>query len=70
MAQTFVQDVCNAIVQVLLPKYIKWPTGESLTDTVQGFERNLNVLVPLMVLTYPSFLLNTALQVGIPARCY
>ena len=34
-----VKEVCNAIVQVLLPKYIKWPTGESLTDTIHGFER-------------------------------
>ena len=29
-----VKEVCHAIVQVLLPKYIKWPT-----DTIQGFER-------------------------------
>ena len=34
-----VKDVCHAIVQLLLPKYIKWPVGDALVEVVQGFER-------------------------------
>ena len=33
-----IKDVCAAIVDVLLPRYIKWPTGESLKTVIQGFE--------------------------------
>ena len=33
-----VKDVCSAIVQVLLPRYIKIPTGASLKEVVHGFE--------------------------------
>lgn len=34
----FVKVVCQAIVKVLLSKYVKWPKGDALSDTV-GFER-------------------------------
>lgn len=32
-----VKDTCKAIVTVLLPKYIKFPIGEKLKETVGGF---------------------------------
>ena len=32
-----VNDVCKAIVDVLLPKVIKWPTGEALKSVLNGF---------------------------------
>ena len=32
-------EVCNAIVQVLMKKYIKFPSGEQLKETIDGFER-------------------------------
>ena len=32
------KDVCAAIVRILLPKYIKVPTGEALKDVVEGFK--------------------------------
>ena len=34
-----VKEVCEAIVCVLQPQYIQFPTGEMLTRTVQGFEQ-------------------------------
>ena len=33
-----VQDVCKAIVQLLLPKYIQLPQGAQLKANVDGFE--------------------------------
>ena len=33
-----VKDVCSAIVQVLLPRYIKIPTGDSLKEVVNSFQ--------------------------------
>ena len=33
-----VQEVCGALVEVLMPKYIKWPEGEKLKDVVELFE--------------------------------
>ena len=33
-----VKDVCSAIVKVLLPRYIKVPTGDSLKEVLHGFE--------------------------------
>ena len=33
-----VVKVCSAIVQVLLPRYIKIPTGDSLKEVVHGFQ--------------------------------
>jgi hypothetical protein len=32
-----VNEVCRAVVDVLLPRIIKWPTGEKLRETVAGF---------------------------------
>ena len=32
-------EVCNAIVQVLMKKYINFPTGQQLKETIDGFER-------------------------------
>jgi len=32
-----VKETCKAIVRILQPKYIHFPSGESLTTTVQGF---------------------------------
>ena len=32
-----VKDTCKATVTVLLPKYIKFPIGEKLKETVAGF---------------------------------
>ena len=32
-----VHDTCKAIVKVLLPKYINFPTGDWLSEVVQGF---------------------------------
>ena len=32
-----VKETCKAIVKILQPKYIQFPTGDSLTITVQGF---------------------------------
>ena len=32
-----VNDVCKAIVDVLLPRVIKWPTGEALKSVLNGF---------------------------------
>jgi len=33
-----VKEVCSAIVQVLLPRYIKIPTGDSLKEVVNSFQ--------------------------------
>ena len=33
-----VNDVCQAIVDVLLPGIIKWPTGDYLKAVIEGFE--------------------------------
>lgn len=32
-----VKDTCQAIVDILLPKYISFPEGKKLKETVQGF---------------------------------
>ena len=32
------KEVCVAIVDVLLPKYVKFPNGESLKEVVYGFK--------------------------------
>ena len=32
------KEVCAAIVDVLLPKYVKFPNGESLKEVVDGFK--------------------------------
>ena len=34
-----VHEVCDAIVQVLMKKYIKFPSGNQLTAVLNGFER-------------------------------
>ena len=34
-----VHEVCEQIVELLMPKYIKWPTGEHLTDVIHVFEQ-------------------------------
>ena len=34
-----VHEVCNAIVEILMKRYIKFPSGSQLTDTLNGFER-------------------------------
>ena len=33
-----VKDACSAIVEALLPRYIKVPTGDSLKEVINGFE--------------------------------
>ena len=33
-----VKEVCSAIVEVLLPRYIKVPTGDSLKEVIRGFK--------------------------------
>ena len=33
-----VKDVCSAIVKVLLPRYFKVPTGDSLKEVLHSFE--------------------------------
>ena len=33
-----IKEVCAAIVNVLQPRYIKWPTGESLKTVIQAFQ--------------------------------
>lgn len=33
-----VKEVCSAIVEVLLPRYIKVPTGDSLKEVIHGFK--------------------------------
>lgn len=33
-----VNDVCQAIVKVLLSKYVKFPSGEGIAEVVSGFE--------------------------------
>lgn len=33
-----VREVCETIVRVVMPKYIKWPKGEQLQETVDLFE--------------------------------
>ena len=32
-------EVCHAIVQVIMKKYIKFPSGQQLKETIDGFER-------------------------------
>lgn len=32
-----VHDVCDAVVDILLPRIIKWPTGEKLRSVIDGF---------------------------------
>ena len=34
-----VHEVCDAIVRVLMKKYIKFPSGNQLTEVLNGFER-------------------------------
>ena len=36
------KDVCAAIVEVILPKYIKIPTGDGLKEVVDGFRDKLD----------------------------
>lgn len=33
-----IHDTCSAIVDVLLTKYVQFPTGDELRDTVHGFK--------------------------------
>jgi hypothetical protein len=35
------KEVCGAIVKVLLPRYIRVPTGDELTKVVEGFKEGL-----------------------------
>ena len=35
-----VHETCRAIVKLLLPRYIRFPIGESLDETVKGFLGN------------------------------
>ena len=37
-----VHEVCETIVHVVMPKYIKWPKGEQLQETVDLFENMWN----------------------------
>ena len=51
-----VKDVCQAIVQILLLKYLQVPQGERLKTIIDGFHTEWvfhNVLEPLMAPTYP-----------------
>jgi hypothetical protein len=32
-----INEVCHIIVEVLLPIYVRWPTGQRLFDTINGF---------------------------------
>ena len=32
------KEVCTALVDVLLPKYVQFPSGESLKEVVNGFK--------------------------------
>ena len=32
------KEVCTALVDVLLPKYVRFPSGESLREVVDGFK--------------------------------
>ena len=34
-----IKSVCCAIVQLLLPKYIRWPVGDAMVEVIDGFER-------------------------------
>jgi hypothetical protein len=34
---TIIKEVCEAIVEVLLPRFIKWPTDQDLKNVVTGF---------------------------------
>ena len=36
-ACTIVNDVCQSIVDILLPLYIRWPSRERLLDILDGF---------------------------------
>ena len=38
-----VHETCRTIVKVLLPKYIRFPVGESLAETVKGFLDNWGI---------------------------
>ena len=35
------KQVCSAIVEILLPKYIQFPSGDGLTQVVDGFKHKL-----------------------------
>ena len=35
------KDVCSAIINCLLPRYMKFPTGTALREIVDGFEHDL-----------------------------
>ena len=35
-----IKDVCSAIVQILLPEYIRFPTGDALRRVVTGFKQD------------------------------
>ena len=35
---TIINEVCEAIVQVLLSSYIRWPTDQRLLEIIHGFE--------------------------------
>ena len=37
-----INDVCQAIVKILLPKFITWPTGNALRAVVDGFASEWN----------------------------
>ncbi|XP_035676202.1 protein ANTAGONIST OF LIKE HETEROCHROMATIN PROTEIN 1-like [Branchiostoma floridae] len=37
-----IHGVCKAIVDVLLPQYIRWPTGERLRANIRGYEEVRN----------------------------
>ena len=39
-----VHDTCKAIVQVLSPEYIKFPTGTALTEVVEGFKEKCDIM--------------------------
>ena len=39
-----VHDTCKAIVQVLSPEYIKFPTGTALTEVVEGFKEYWDII--------------------------
>ena len=41
-ACTIVNEVCQSIVDILLPLYVKWPVGERLLEILDGFSSKWN----------------------------
>ena len=45
-----VNEACEAIVQKLLPLYVRFPTGDSLKEIMKGFKDKYDVLAQSMVM--------------------